>query len=153
MTSGGGPVERRALLGFWSTDEVYSGNMEHELVFFGSDGHGWFAWENAGATRGSMFTWRTDHGRLTTRTILDFSDETSGRLRLRPGDGHRFDMDAVPVTRGVEDGPYGTRPLVLRVPRSSTSQAFTERFGYVGARCPDRWWTEIGRLRRGRMEL
>jgi len=138
-------MDSARLVGFWSDDLVYVGAMEYEVVFFGADGRGCFAWENVFSTQGSVFIWELSGDRLTVRTTQEFSNDLDGGRLLSPGGGLRFDLDAAFVRVGIEDGPYGTTPLVLRIDtgRSADSRAF----GYVRADCPDDLREQINQTR------
>lgn len=134
-------MEPARLIGLWSDSEVYSGAMEHEVIFFGEDGFGCFAWENVYSTRGSVFTWALDDDRLTTRMICGFSRPVGEQDRLVAGDGLPFEVTAGRVALGREDGPCGTRPVVLRIDTGRPSSAF----GYVRPSCPDDLLEQIHR--------
>jgi hypothetical protein len=133
------PLDRHRLAGYWNDDLVYSGAMENMVLFFGRDGRGCFAWENFGGSHGCVLAWSLEGDRLTTRTVREFSSV--------PGNGIPMDLDAVLVSVGMEGGPYGTRPLVLRIdgPRHFP---FPNALGYVGPRCPERLWRWVGRARK-----
>lgn len=132
-------MDRDRLVGLWSDALVYAGAMEAEVLFFGTDGRGCFAWQNAYSTQGSTFTWRLDAGRLTTRTSRTFSNEPGQSEELTADDGWPFDLDAAHVSLAVEDGPYGSKPLVLRIHTTPDAHAY----GYVGTNCPDDLLSQI----------
>jgi hypothetical protein len=57
------------LVGFWSHDMLYTSAMEDHWLFFRERGEGCYAYLRPGTMRGSVFTWRLDGDRLTTRAV------------------------------------------------------------------------------------
>jgi hypothetical protein len=83
------------LLGFWSQDMLYTSSMEDHWLVFRRRGEGCYAYLRPGTLRGSVFTWRLDGDRLTTRAVRSFRGDLHAARR---GDGVALDLRGTVVS-------------------------------------------------------
>jgi hypothetical protein len=83
------------LVGFWSHDMLYTSSMEDHWLALCHGGEGCYAFLRPGTMRGSVFTWRLEGNRLTTRSVRPFSGDHRGARR---GDGVTFDLRGTVVS-------------------------------------------------------
>jgi hypothetical protein len=135
------------LVGFWSHDMLYTSSMEDHWLSFRHGGEGCYAFLRPGTMRGSVFTWRLDGDRLTTRPVREFGGDLQ---TVRRGDGMALDLRGTVVSlseRFAFQLQRRTRVLELRNPDRSLNGWWLDTLdlAYEGSDAPDVFVEQIRR--------